>query len=159
MDMLQAAMNTSDPWLRAQEIELDVPLSDKRMVLMSLSQRLAERQGGSPLDVFDALWQRELLGSTGLGHGVALPHARLEGMAAPIGAFLRLRSALPFDAPDGNPVRLVLALLLPRQNAKRQLQLLAQVADVFADAVLRDRVARTDDPRVIAKLFTMDGPS
>jgi PTS system nitrogen regulatory IIA component len=158
MRILQAAMNPSEPWLRAQDIQLDVPLSDKRMALMALAQKLAGRRGGSPLDVFEALWQRELLGSTGLGHGVALPHARLEGLAAPIGVFLRLQSAIPFDAPDGNPVRLVLALLLPR-DARRPLQLLAQVADVLSDAGLRDRVARTDDPKVIANLFTMDAPS
>jgi len=152
-------MPNQEPWLHPDDIELDVRLPNKRMALEALSGRLAARQGGSRQAVFQALWERETLGSTGLGHGVALPHARLPGLATPIAAFLRLHQAIPFDAPDDKPVGLVLGLLLPRRDPQRQLQLLAHIAWLFSDARIREQIAQVDDAQTVAKIFAGGPPT
>ena len=149
-------MNITNHWLRAEDIELDALMPDKRTALQALSHRLDGRRGdrsGDARAVFDALWQREQLGSTGVGHGVALPHARLEELTGPIAAFLRLQRPIAFDAPDNKPVTLVMALLLPRAEPKRQLLLLAHVAELFSSAQFREKVQRADSPEAVAKLF------
>jgi PTS system nitrogen regulatory IIA component len=146
-------MTHPDAWLQPDDIELDVRLPNKRMTLEALARHLAARHGGDPHAVFVALWEREALGSTGLGHGVALPHARLPGLKTPIGAFLRLHQAIAFDAPDDKPVALVLGLLLPRQEPQRQLELLAHIAGLLSEARFREEVGQADDAHIVAKLF------
>ena len=145
----------TDParWLSADDVELDVRLADKRTSLATLARRLAARRGGSSQEVLDALWDRETLGSTGVGHGVALPHARLAGLSEPIGALLRLHRAIDFDAPDGKPVDLILGLLLPRGEPQRQLDFLARIAGLLADARFREQLARAGRAETVAKLL------
>jgi PTS system nitrogen regulatory IIA component len=140
-------------WLRADDVELDFRGVDKRTTLAALARRLAARAGASSQEVFDALWDRETLGSTGLGHGVALPHARLAGLGHPIAAFLRLNRAIDFDAPDGKPVDLVLGLLMQRNEPQRQLDLLARFAGLLSDPRFREQIARADNPETVARLF------
>ena len=133
-------MQVARDWLRADEIELDRRLATKREVLEESARLLAARLGGSPAAILDALWHRESIGSTALGLGVALPHARLAELAAPVAAFLRLRQPVDFDAPDDKPVEFVLALLLPQTDAQRQLNLLAAIAGCFAERDFRERL-------------------
>jgi len=147
-------MAAPGPWLRVDDVELDLRLSGKRAALEWLSQRLAVRIGAAQRAVFGALWEREALGSTALGRGVALPHARLEGLIAPAGAFVRLQQPIAFDAPDEQPVAFVLGLLLPRADPQRQLMLLAGIAGRFSDAGFRDRMAAADDPGTAWSLIT-----
>jgi PTS system nitrogen regulatory IIA component len=146
-------MSKPDRWLRADDIELDVRLPHKRTALEVLARRLAGRHGGNPQAVFDALWDRERLGSTALGHGVAVPHARLAGLNAPIGAFLRLERGIPFDAPDDKPVNLVIGLLLPQRDPQRQLHLLAYIAGLFSEARFREQVEQAADSQAAAALL------
>lgn len=87
-------------------------------------------------ELFDSLVGRERLGSTGLGHGVALPHGRLNGLDAPIGAFVTLETAVDYDAIDDQPVDLLFALLVPEQSTEEHLQILARLAAMFSDAEL-----------------------
>lgn len=87
-------------------------------------------------ELFDSLVGRERLGSTGLGHGVALPHGRLNGLDAPIGAFVTLETAVDYDAIDNQPVDLLFALLVPEQSTEEHLQILARLAAMFSDAEL-----------------------
>jgi len=87
-------------------------------------------------ELFDSLVGRERLGSTGLGHGVALPHGRLSGLAAPIGAFVTLETAVDYDAIDNQPVDLLFALLVPEQSTEEHLQILARLAAMFSDSEL-----------------------
>ena len=89
---------------------------------------------------------RERLGSTGLGHGVAIPHGRLAGAEDAVAAFIRLESAVDFEAPDGQPVDLVVGLLVPEECNDCHLQLLAQLAEIFSQASVRDALRATNDP-------------
>ena len=88
--------------------------------------------------VFDSLFARERLGSTGLGQGVAIPHGRIKGLKDALGAFLRLAQPVPFDAPDGKPVSLVFVLLVPEKATEKHLQILSELAQMFSDRALRE---------------------
>ena len=88
--------------------------------------------------MFDSLFAREKLGSTGLGQGIAIPHGRIKGLKDALGAFVRPRQPIPFDAPDGKPVSLVFVLLVPEQATEKHLQILSELA---AD-VQRARIPR-----------------
>ena len=87
-------------------------------------------------ELFDSLIGRERLGSTGLGHGVALPHGRLNGLDAPIAAFVTLEAGVDYDAIDNQPVDLLFALLVPEQSTEEHLQILARLATMFSDPEL-----------------------
>ena len=102
--------------LRHANVSLDQRFADKGACLTSLAQRAAGHLALAPADILDALTHRESLGSTGLGRGIALPHARLAGVVDPYVALARLRDAIPFDAVDDKPVDIV-CLVLPRRRA------------------------------------------
>jgi PTS system nitrogen regulatory IIA component len=113
-------------------IRFDADATSKKRVLESVSQLLADTDESlSPRQVFDCLLAREKLGSTGLGHGVALPHGRLPGLDKTIGVFLKLPKGVDFDAPDNEPVDLVFALLVPEDSTDEHLQVLAKIASYF----------------------------
>ena len=111
-------------------------------------------QGIGRSAVFDSLFARERLGSTGLGQGVAIPHGRIKGLKDAVGAFVRLASPVPFDAPDGNPVNLVFFLLVPEQATERHLQTLSELAQLFSDRELRERLATEKDPSNLHQTIT-----
>lgn len=111
--------------------------TSKKRSLELMSQLLSGALPGfSDGELFDSLVGRERLGSTGLGHGVALPHGRLNGLDAPIGAFVTLETAVDYDAIDDQPVDLLFALLVPEQSTEEHLQILARLAAMFSDAEL-----------------------
>ncbi len=113
-------------------IRLDSDATSKKRVLELASQALAGTDDGlSQRQVFDCLIAREKLGSTGLGQGVAIPHGRLAGLDRTIGVFLRLPGGVDFDAPDGVPVDLIFALLVPKESTEEHLQVLASIACYF----------------------------
>jgi len=113
-------------------IRLDSDASSKKRVLEIASQLLADTDKSlSQREVFDCLIAREKLGSTGLGQGVAIPHGRVAGLDRTIGVFLRLPGGVDFDAPDGAPVDLVFALLVPKESTEEHLQVLATIARYF----------------------------
>ncbi|MBN8871859.1 MAG: PTS sugar transporter subunit IIA [Rhodospirillales bacterium] len=127
--------------LTADRIALDAKLRDKSQVL----RLLAERLGGRALTaaaVEAALAARESLGSTGLGRGFALPHARLEGLERPTGAFLRLARPIDFAAIDGEPVDLVFGLLIPAGDDAGAIASLAGVARHCREPAVADRLRR-----------------
>src|SRR5215831_5389843 len=95
--------------------------------------------------VFDSLFAREKLGSTGLGQGVAIPHGRIKGLKESLCAFFRLAQPIPFEAPDGAPVSLVFVLLVPEQATEKHLQMLSELAQMFSDKALRERMAQAAD--------------
>lgn len=98
--------------------------------------------------------ERERLCSTGIGHGVAIPHAR--GGRLPLGAFVKLAHPLAFGACDGDPVDLVFAMRVPDDQADRHLQILADLAGCFADAAFRDRLRAADDVGTVQALLLGD---
>jgi PTS system nitrogen regulatory IIA component len=104
--------------------------------------------------VFDSLFAREKLGSTGLGQGVAIPHGRNKGQKEALGAFLRLAQPVPFDAPDGDPVSLVFVLLVPEKATEKHLQILSELAQMFSDRELREAMVRAPDSAALHQLIT-----
>ena len=110
-------------------------VSSKKRLLETLAGLLAEGAGAEvERRVFDSLCAREKLGSTGLGHGVAIPHGRTAALPGAVGAFLRLAEPIDFAAIDGKPVDLVFALAVPEHFSSQHLLLLSQLAEMFSDA-------------------------
>lgn len=103
--------------------------------------------------VADGLKQRESLGSTGLGMGIAIPHTRIKGLKEPAGAFLRLQPALAFGAPDNEPVSLVFVMLVPEQANENHLRLLAELAQRFSDKSFRSVLLEAADADAILQAF------
>ncbi len=91
--------------------------------------------------VTDSLFSRERLGSTGLGHGVAIPHGRIKGLKAPMAAVLQLAQAIGFDAPDEQAVNLLIFLLVPEAATQKHLEILSEIAEMLSDASLREKLA------------------
>ncbi|MCP1618283.1 PTS system nitrogen regulatory IIA component [Pseudomonas otitidis] len=96
-------------------------------------------------DIFESLVAREKLGSTGFGNGIAIPHCRLQGCAAPVSAVLRLDAAVDFDAIDGAPVDLLFVLLVPEAATDEHLELLRQIASMLDRSDVRDRLRHAQD--------------
>jgi PTS system nitrogen regulatory IIA component len=90
--------------------------------------------------VTDSLFSRERLGSTGLGHGVAIPHGRIKGLKAPMAAILQLEQPIGFDAPDEQPVNLLIFLLVPEAATQKHLEILSEIAEMLSDVGLREKL-------------------
>ena len=104
--------------------------------------------------VFDSLFAREKLGSTGLGQGVAIPHGRIKGLKEARGAFARLAQPVPFESPDGQPVSLAFVLLVPEKATEKHLQILSELAQMFSDRELRERLTTDTSPSSLHQHIT-----
>jgi PTS system nitrogen regulatory IIA component len=134
---------------------LDVPL-DRETVIARAADLLARPLGGHGLpagELAERLAERERLASTGLGHGVAIPHGRLGTLDQPRAAFLRLGAPVDFQAPDGQPVDLVFAMVVPEQSVAGHLAHLAEIAERFSDQGFRAALREADDARELAALL------
>ncbi len=140
-------------------ISSDDPASSKKRVLEQAARLLAGNAAEpSQEHIFECLLERERLGSTGLAGGVALPHARIHGIDDTRGAFVRLRAPVEFDAMDGQPVDLVFALLVPEDATEAHLQLLAQLAGMFNDPDLRQKLRQADAQQALEIFNTSRSP-
>jgi PTS system nitrogen regulatory IIA component len=140
--------------LTPDRIRLDSDATSKKRALESASQLLANcDEKLSPRQVFDCLIAREKLGSTGLGHGVAIPHGRLAGLDKTIGVFLRVPRGVDFDAPDSEPVDLIFALLVPEESTEEHLQVLANIATYFDSEGSRDALRVELSPQMARELL------
>jgi len=146
-------MNPVGALLRAEDILLDVDVTSRGSLLERVAAVLGERAHVSAAQVLAGLIAREELGSTALGHGVAIPHARMPQCSVVAGAFVRTRLAIPFGAPDLKPVSLFLGLLVPKQATERHLQLLATAANMFGDRAFRDALRTCPDAVSAQELF------
>lgn len=139
--------------LTTERVLLDVDAGSKKRVLETVSELLAGADDTlSARAVFDRIIARERLGSTGLGHGVALPHGRIPNLERTIGAFLKIRSGVDFDAPDGQPVDLVFGLAVPEECTEEHLQILSQLAGTFSVDQLRVALRTEGSPYDIREL-------
>jgi nitrogen PTS system EIIA component len=146
-------MNPVGELLGTDDIELDAELPDKEALLRRMATKLAQRGHLSDAEVFDSLMARERLGSTAVGHGVAIPHARMPQCGAAAVAFVRTSAGIPFDAPDGRPVALFMGLIVPQQANERHLKLLATAASMFNDRALRERLKTSTDANALSVLL------
>jgi PTS system nitrogen regulatory IIA component len=139
--------------LSVSHVALDLPVSSKKRLFEQAGLMFENLDGIARSLVFDSLFAREKLGSTGLGQGVAIPHGRIKGLKEARGAFIRVEQPVPFDAPDGNPVTLVFVLLVPEQATEKHLQILSELAQMFSDKALRESMGRAPDAAALHQLI------
>lgn len=146
-------MNVADI-LTPHRVRLDVDATSKKRVLEEVAAIVADADTSlSSRSVFDCLVTRERLGSTGLGHGVAIPHGRLAGLEHTIACFVKMRAAVDFDAPDGQPVDMVFALLVPEESTEEHLQILARIAEFFGSPASREALRAATSAREACELL------
>ena len=124
----------------------------RKQILGTLAKAIGEKHGIDGRDIFDAVIERENLGSTSVGEGVAIPHARIPGLTKPVGAFVRLIDGVDFDALDGRPCDLIFMLLAPIAAGADHLRALAQVSRAFRNADLRTALRQAEDADAIRDL-------
>ncbi|MFW5815537.1 MAG: PTS IIA-like nitrogen regulatory protein PtsN [Wenzhouxiangella sp.] len=145
--------------LAPERISLDFTASSKKTLLEKAAELLStDSDSAHARDIFDSLCQRERLGSTGLGHGVAIPHGRVEGQDSVAGALVRLGTPIHFDAPDNEPVELFFALAVPARCTDVHLRLLAGIAERFGNDDCRRRLRAAASADAIMKIISEAPP-
>ena len=140
--------------LPVSNILLDLHVTSKKRAFEQAGLLFENHNGLERAAVFDALFARERLASTGLGEGIAVPHGRIKGVKDALAAFIRLAAPVPFDAPDGKPVSQLLILLAPESATQQHLDILAEVAQLLSNQQLRERLGQETDPLTIHQLLT-----
>lgn len=146
-------MNLIRDILPGEHIVLEPTLASKQAVFERAAQLFAERLGLPQASIMEGLQQREKLGSTGLGKGVAIPHGRLSRLREASAAFIKLAQGVPFDSPDRQPVDLIFVLLVPERATDLHLQILGELAQMFSDSAFRQRLHDSDDAATLHRLF------
>ena len=146
-------MNQIASLLPLDNVVANLEASSKKRIFEQVGILFENHQSLARSAVYDALFAREKLGSTGLGQGIAIPHGRIKGLKTPVGAFVRLVGGVPFDAPDGKPVSLIFVLLVPEAANEHHLQLLSELAQMFSDREFRDQLGTAPDATALHGLF------
>jgi PTS system nitrogen regulatory IIA component len=152
-------MNLIAKLLPVSNILLDADLTSKKRIFEQAGLLLENNQSISRNLIFDSLFAREKLGSTGLGQGVAIPHGRIKGLKAATGAMIRVQNAVPFDAPDGQNVKLIFVLLVPERATDEHLQILSELAQMFCDKPFRERLLGAATPADLQQMITQWEPN
>ena len=147
-------MNLIANLLSPNNILLDAQVTSKKRVFEQAGLVFENNQGIARAKVFDSLFARERLGSTGLGQQVAVPHGRIKGLRDPIAALIRVSEPIPFDAPDGQPVKLLMFLLVPENANQHHLDILSELAQMLSDKDFRDKLISEAEASVIHQLIS-----
>jgi PTS system nitrogen regulatory IIA component len=139
--------------LLREDILLDLEVSGKSQLIEEIGRHMERTHAMPHASVAPSLSHREQIGSTGLGQGVAIPHARVKDLDRILVAYARLRSPIPFDAPDGKPVTDILVLLVPKQATEEHLRILAQATQMLSDRRFRERLHLCQLPLQVKQLF------
>ena len=113
-----------------------------------------DRHGMNRALVADSLFARERLGSTGLGYGVAIPHGRIKGLKTPMAAVFQLAAPIGFDAPDEQPVSLLIFLLVPEASTQKHLEILSEIAELLSDGRVRERLKSSQDAQELHQILS-----
>ncbi len=148
------AMNLIGQILLPENVLLDADSTSKKRVFERVGILYENTKQISRSQVFDSLFAREKLGSTGLGHGVAIPHGRIKGLSVATAAFIKTQTPIPFEAPDGQPVNLIFVLLVPERATDQHLQLLSELAQMFSDKTFREQLQNSNEAAFIHQMFT-----
>ncbi len=139
--------------LTSEAILPSLKANTKKQALQELSEKAAEISGLSAREIFDALLQRERLGSTGIGNGIAIPHGKLARIKTIFGIFARLERPIDFDALDGAPVDLIFLLITPESSGADHLKALACAARVLRDPGIVATIRATRDPTALYSII------
>ena len=124
--------------LPVSHVLLDLEITSKKRLFEQVGLLLENEAGLVRAEVFDCLFSREKLGTTGLGHGVAIPHGRHASVKKAVGVFVRMKEPITFDAPDGKPVSLAMVLLVPENATGEHLEVLSELASKLSDKGIRE---------------------
>ena len=133
-------MNRLAAILPVEQVLVGVDATSKKRAFEEAGLLFESLHGLSRALVTDSLFARERLGSTGLGHGVAIPHGRIKGLKAPMAAVFQLEQAIGFDAPDEQAVKLLIFLLVPEAATQKHLEILSEIAELLSDTTLRENI-------------------
>ena len=147
-------MNRLSAILPASNVLVNVDASSKKRAFEQAGLLFENQHTIARGVVTDSLFARERLASTGLGHGVAIPHGRIKGLKNPLAAVLRLQQPIGFEAPDDEPVSLLIFLLVPEAATQRHLEILSEIAEMLSDRVLRERLKTEPDAAVLHQLIS-----
>ena len=131
-------------------------VNNKKQVLQEIAARAAKLTGLPEREIFDVVLQRERLGSTGVGNGIAIPHGKLSQLKSIAGVFARLETPVDFEALDDQPVDLVFLLLAPEGAGADHLKALSRIARVFRDADLVAKLRSTESPSALYACLTQE---
>jgi PTS system nitrogen regulatory IIA component len=146
-------MNRLAAILPAANVLVGVDATSKKRVFEHAGMLFENQHAIARATVTDNLFARERLGSTGLGHGVAVPHGRVKGLKNPLAAVVRVQQPIPFDAPDDEPVSLLIFLLVPEAATQRHLEILSEIAELLSDRELRDKLKAEPEAEAVHKLI------
>jgi PTS system nitrogen regulatory IIA component len=148
-------MNSIAQLFSPSDVLLDIEIANKQALFDAVSHLWAESRGMVAANVAKSLNARESLGSTGLGQGVAIPHARIKGLAEAVAAFVRPAKPIAFDSPDGLPVTFCFVLLVPEAATEQHLQILADVVGMLSDEQFRTQLVDAKSSQEIHQLFSL----
>jgi PTS system nitrogen regulatory IIA component len=151
-------MNRLAAILPIDNVCVDVDATSKKRAFEHAGLMFENQQTIARAIVTDNLFARERLGSTGLGHGVAIPHGRIKGLKNPMAAVLRLAKPIGFDAPDDEPVDLLIVLLVPEAATQRHLEILSEIAQMLSDTPLREQLRSEPSAAKVHELITQWEP-
>lgn len=141
--------------LSPENIVLDIEVSSKKRAFEQAGITFENNIGIARSVISENLFARERLGSTGLGHGIAIPHGRIKDLKSPQALFMRLANPIPFESPDGKPVSILIFLLIPDTVTQQHLDILAELAELMSDPDMREDLAsETDESAIYSRLVT-----
>jgi PTS system nitrogen regulatory IIA component len=138
-------MNRLSQILPPAQVLVSVEATSKKRAFEEAGLLFENQHGLNRALITDSLFARERLGSTGLGHGVAIPHGRIKGLKAPMAAVFQLHAPRGFDAPDEQAVGLLIFLLVPEAATQKHLEILSEIAELLSDSALRERLKASAD--------------
>src|SRR5262245_43943415 len=147
-------MNLVTPLLPENHVLLGLDATSKKRLFEQVGLLFENSKQIPRARVFASLFAREKLGSTALGCGVAIPHGRIKSLREPVCAFVKTQTPIPFEAPDGQPVRLVFAMLVPEHATEAHLQILSELAQMFSDEGLREALLAATDAQAVHRMIT-----
>ncbi len=147
-------MNRLSAILPAPQVLVSVDATSKKRAFEEAGLLFETLHGLNRALITDSLFARERLGSTGLGHGVAIPHGRIKGLKQPLAAVFQLANPIGFDAPDEQPVQLMIFLLVPEAATQKHLEILSEIAELLSDTALREKMKHSDDAAELHRQIT-----
>ena len=147
-------MNRLASILTAAQVLVQVDVSSKKRAFEEAGLLFEKLHGLSRALVTDSLFSRERLGSTGLGHGVAIPHGRIKGLKAPMAAVFQLAKPIGFEAPDDLAVGIMIFLLVPEAATQKHLEILSEIAEMLSDTNLREKLVTSPSAAALHRLIS-----
>jgi PTS system nitrogen regulatory IIA component len=146
-------MNRLAAILPPSQVLVHVDVTSKKRAFEEVGLLFENLHGLSRTLITDSLFARERLGSTGLGHGVAIPHGRIKGLKSPMAAVFQLANPIGFESPDEQPVAVLIFLLVPEAATQKHLEILSEIAELLSDATLREKIKSSDDADALHQLI------